>query len=91
MTGNSLEAPVARDHILRVRNAIRRDHGDDSMPSTQIESVRSVSAPSLTPGRIAVMSDDECMERLVQAVEAHDSGHLDQVAQLLGRFAVVIE
>jgi hypothetical protein len=31
------------------------------------------------------------MERLAQAVEAHDSGHLDQVAQLLGRFAVVIE
>lgn len=61
------------------------------MPSTPIQSVHSVSAPSLIPERIDVLSDDECMERLAHAVEAHDSGHLDELAHLLGRVAVVIE
>jgi hypothetical protein len=37
------------------------------------------------------MSDDECLIRLAQAVEAHDSAHLDEVARLIGRLAVTIE
>ena len=37
------------------------------------------------------MSDDECLLRLAQAVEDHDSEHLDEVARLIGRLAVTIE
>ena len=37
------------------------------------------------------MSDDECLVRLAQAVAAHDSDHLDEVARLIGRLAVPIE
>ena len=34
------------------------------------------------------MSDDECLLRLAQAIEEHDSEHLDEVARLIGRLAV---
>jgi hypothetical protein len=37
------------------------------------------------------ISDDECVMRLAEAVEAHDSDHLDEVALLIGRLAVPIE
>ena len=37
------------------------------------------------------ISDDECVSRLAQAVEEHDSDHLDEVALLIGRLAVPIE
>jgi hypothetical protein len=37
------------------------------------------------------MSDDECLARLAQALEDHDSGELDEVARLIGRLAVTIE
>jgi hypothetical protein len=37
------------------------------------------------------MSDDECLIQLAQAVEAHDSARLDEVARLIGRLAVTIE
>jgi hypothetical protein len=37
------------------------------------------------------MSDDECLIRLAQVVEEHDSAHLDEVAKLIGRLAVAIE
>jgi hypothetical protein len=37
------------------------------------------------------ISDDECVTRLAEAVEAHDSDHLDEVALLIGRLAVPIE
>ena len=37
------------------------------------------------------MSDDECLVRLAQAVAAHDSDHMDEVARLIGRLAVPIE
>jgi hypothetical protein len=49
------------------------------------------------------ISDDECVMRLAEAVEAHDNGrdserggdrdsdHLDEVALLIGRLAVPIE
>ena len=42
-------------------------------------------------GSLAAMSDDECLERLAQAVAQHDSDHLDEVARLIGRLAVTIE
>ena len=61
------------------------------MSSSMIESVHRVTAPPLIPDGIGVLSDDECMRRLADAVEAHDSGHLDEIAQMLGRLAVVIE
>jgi hypothetical protein len=47
--------------------------------------------PSIVPADIPPMSDDECLRRLEKAVEAHDSGHLDEVARLIGRLAVTIE
>lgn len=40
--------------------------------------------------RLAI-SDDECMTRLARAVEQHDDGRLQEVAQLIGRLAVTIE
>ena len=46
---------------------------------------------ALQSGPLAAMSDDECLARLAQAVEAHDSEHLDEVARLIGRLAVTIE
>ncbi len=47
--------------------------------------------PSIVPGDVPAMSDDECLRRLAEAVEHHDSKHLDEVAQLIGRLAVTIE
>jgi hypothetical protein len=47
--------------------------------------------PSIVPGEIPMMSDDECIARLAQAVEEHDAGQLDEVARLIGRLAVTIE
>jgi hypothetical protein len=47
--------------------------------------------PSLVPNDIPTMSDDECLTRLAQAIAEHDSGHLDEVARLIGRLAVIIE
>jgi len=61
------------------------------MPSTIAEPLRGVSAPPLIPVGIAALSDEECVERLAHAVAEHDSENLDELAQLLGRLAVVIE
>ena len=47
--------------------------------------------PSIVPSDIPAMSDDECLTRLAQAVEAQDSERLDEVARLIGRLAVTIE
>jgi hypothetical protein len=63
--------------------------GGDSMSDIQTELVRPV--PSIVPSDIPAMSDDECLIRLAQAVEAHDSARLDEVARLIGRLAVTIE
>jgi len=47
--------------------------------------------PSIVPSEIPAMSDDECLIRLAQAVEAHDTDRLEEVARLIGRLAVIIE
>lgn len=47
--------------------------------------------PSIVPSDIVAMSDDDCLRRLAQALEEHDSEHLDEVARLIGRLAVPIE
>jgi len=47
--------------------------------------------PSIVPGDIPAMSDDECLMRLAKAVEEHDSEQLDEVARLIARLAVTIE
>ena len=60
----------------------------DSMPDTQTV-LRSI--PSIVPSDVPALSDDECLVRLAQAVQEHDSGHLDEVARLIGRLAVTIE
>jgi hypothetical protein len=65
-------------------------HGGDSMPDAmQAELIRPV--PSIIPGDIPALSDDECLARLARAVEAHDAAQLDEVARLIGRLAVTIE
>jgi hypothetical protein len=47
--------------------------------------------PSIVPSDIPAMSDDECLVRLAQAIEARDAEQLDEVARLIGRLAVTIE
>jgi hypothetical protein len=47
--------------------------------------------PPIVPSSVPAMSDDECLVRLAQAVENHDSDYLDEVARLIGRLAVTIE
>jgi hypothetical protein len=47
--------------------------------------------PSIVPGDIPTLSDDECLARLQRAIEEQDSGHLDEVARLIGRLVVTIE
>jgi hypothetical protein len=47
--------------------------------------------PSIVPSDVPTMSDDECLRRLAQIVEEHDSGQLDEAARLIGRLAVAIE
>ncbi|WP_043159273.1 hypothetical protein [Bradyrhizobium sp. Ai1a-2] len=47
--------------------------------------------PSIVPSDIPTMSDDECLRRLAQIVQEHDSAHLDEAARLIGRLAAVIE
>jgi hypothetical protein len=47
--------------------------------------------PSIVPNDVPALSDDECLVRLAQAVEACDSERLDEVARLIGRLAVTIE
>ncbi len=59
------------------------------MSDTQTDLIRVV--PSIVPSNIPTMSDDECIIRLAQAVEHHDSDYLDEVARLIGRLAVTIE
>jgi hypothetical protein len=59
----------------------------DSMPQT--DPIRPM--PSIVPNDVPALSDDECLIRLAQAVEACDSEQLDEVARLIGRLAVTIE
>ena len=59
------------------------------MPNTLIDLIRPV--PSIVSSDIPVLSDDECLVRLAQAVEDHDSKDLEEVARLIGRLAVTIE
>ncbi len=47
--------------------------------------------PSIVPGYLPSMSDEECLARLARAVQEHDAGQLDEVARLIGRLAVPIE
>jgi hypothetical protein len=63
--------------------------GVDSMPAIAADLIRTV--PSIVPSDIPNLSDDECVLRLARAVREHDSEHLDEVAQLIGRLAVTIE
>ena len=59
------------------------------MPAISNYLMRAV--PSIVPSDIPALTDDDCLIRLAQAVEEHDSEHLDEVAQLIGRLAVTIE
>jgi hypothetical protein len=56
-----------------------------------IESIHIRPIPSIVPDDTPTLSDDECLVRLAQAVAEHDSGHLEEVARLIGRLAVTIE
>ena len=59
------------------------------MSDTETDLIHAV--PSIVPSNIPALSDDECLVRLAQAVQEHDSEHLDEVARLIGRLAVTIE
>ena len=59
------------------------------MPANATDLIRAV--PSIVPGDIPAMSDEECLRRLAQAIEEHDTEHLDEVARLIARLAVTIE
>ena len=59
------------------------------MSDSQTDLIKSV--PSIVPSNTPSLSDDECLIRLAQAVENHESHHLDEVARLIGRLAVTIE
>jgi len=47
--------------------------------------------PSIVPADVPEMSDDQCLARLAEVVEAHDLEHLDEMARLIARLAVTIE
>ena len=47
--------------------------------------------PSIVPGEISALSDDECLFRLARAVAERNSDRLDEVTQWIGRLAVTIE
>lgn len=57
--------------------------------SIEVQSLGSM--PSIVPRDIVSLTDDECVVRLAHAIEQRDLGHLDEVAQLIGRLAVTIE
>jgi hypothetical protein len=59
------------------------------MPNIQTDLMKA--APSIVPRDIPVMSDDECLARLVQAVTRQEYDDLDELARLIGRLAVTIE
>jgi len=59
------------------------------MPATATDLIRAL--PSIVSSGVPAISDDECLLRLAQAVEAHDTEHLDEVARLIARLAVTIE
>ena len=59
------------------------------MPDIQTDLMKA--APSIIPRDIPVMSDDECLMRLAQAVNEQQSDDLDELARLIGRLAVTIE
>ena len=53
--------------------------------------VDGIGAASSVPNDIFALTDDECVVRLAQVVEARDSDHLDEAARLIGRLVVTIE
>jgi hypothetical protein len=56
-----------------------------------IQADRARPEPSMVRTELPHLSDDECLTRLARAVATHDSEHLDEVARLIGRLAVIIE
>jgi len=64
--------------------------GADSMPAVAATDLMKA-VPSIVPSDIPNLSDEECLLRLARALQEHDSEHLDEVAQLIGRLAVTIE
>jgi hypothetical protein len=65
-----------------------RQKGDE-MPNIQTHPM--TATPSIVPGNVPLLSDDECLHRLAETVRDHDADHLDELAQLIGRLAVTIE
>ncbi len=59
------------------------------MPNVLTHLVKPV--PSIIPGDMPALSDDECLLRLSRAIAEHDSDDLDEVARLIARLAVAIE
>ncbi len=45
----------------------------------------------VSPGIVASIPYDECVERLARTVDKHDDADLDELASLISQLAVVIE
>jgi hypothetical protein len=61
------------------------------MPLPVIQTDVASRMPAIIRDDIPAMSDDECLARLAEAIEDHDSEHLEEVARLIGRLAVTLE
>jgi len=59
------------------------------MPDVQNNLIEA--GPSIAPTEIPAMNDEECLIRLTQVVERHESTALEEVARLIGRLVVTIE
>jgi hypothetical protein len=69
-------------------------HGGDSMTDliqADYANPAPLKATSFVSAELPDLSDDECVTRLARAIATHDSEHLNEVAQLIGRLAVTIE
>ena len=63
--------------------------GSDEMPHIRIRATSA--APSMVPGNVPHLSEDECLRRLAETVRDHDVDHLDELARLIGRLVATIE
>jgi hypothetical protein len=80
---------IAKSTYSRITFAAAGFAGSDGMHELPTDLMQV--APSIIPSDIPALSDDECMVRLARAIHDHDSAHLDELARLIARLAVIIE
>jgi hypothetical protein len=82
------ETSAKQSFSSAVHPAIRSMRG---VSMHDVQNNLAIPAPSIAPTEIPAMTDDECLIRLAQFVERHDSAGLEEVARLIGRLVVTIE